>query len=112
MKTSSDSPFLGVFFQILDCSREEHLWHLQTLLFLRDTVRVDNLIGVTKSKQISPAPCDWSLELARRVMPDFLSHNWCVPFGLLLNSPRGSLLLEIGSNNVQPTFAQSWDLMT
>jgi hypothetical protein len=41
---------------------------LQKLLFLTNTCHVDDLVGVTKNKQISAAPSDWSLELARIVM--------------------------------------------
>jgi hypothetical protein len=55
---------LNVFFQILDYSVKEPLWCLQALLSLNDTFHVDDLIGVTKSKQIHPAPSDCSLELA------------------------------------------------
>jgi hypothetical protein len=72
---------------------------VQTLLFLRDTFHVDNLVGVTKNKTIRPATNDWNFELARTVMLDFLFRNWCATFGVLLNPVR-NLLLRISIKNI------------
>jgi hypothetical protein len=49
---------------------------------------VDDLIGVSKNRQISPAPSDGSLELVRAVMPDFLSRNWYGTFIALSNAVK------------------------
>jgi hypothetical protein len=48
---------------------------------LRDTFHVDDLIGVTENRQISPAPSHRNLKLARIVMLDF-----CLVTGVLLST--------------------------
>jgi hypothetical protein len=68
------------------------------LLVLRDTFRANDLIGLTKNKQIYPAPSDWSFELTHTIMIDFLFPNWCVTFGVLSN-PVTDLLLRISIKN-------------
>jgi hypothetical protein len=41
---------LNMFIPILDCSVKEHSGYLQMLLFLRDTFRVDDVVGMAKNK--------------------------------------------------------------
>jgi hypothetical protein len=81
----------NVFIQTVDCSVEERSRCLQTLLFLRDAFRLDDLLGLTKNKQIDPPPINWNLELIGTVMLEFLFRDWRVPFGVLSNPVKNVL---------------------
>jgi hypothetical protein len=62
IENQSSCTLLDAFIQILDCSMEKRLCGLQTLLFLRNAFRLNDLIGVTKNNQMYQAPSVWSLE--------------------------------------------------
>jgi hypothetical protein len=49
---------LDVFIWILDCFVEKHSGYLHTLLFLRDTFRLDDVVGMAENKRIGPTASD------------------------------------------------------
>jgi hypothetical protein len=76
---------LNVFIQTLDCSVEERSRYLQTLLLLRNTFHLDELLATEKNKQIDPVQSYWTLDLTLAVMFDLLFRNRCVTFGVLFS---------------------------
>jgi hypothetical protein len=49
---------LNMLIQILDCLVEVRSEYLQTLLFLRETFRLADFLGMAKDKRIHPAASD------------------------------------------------------
>jgi hypothetical protein len=64
---------LDVLISILDYSLKEHSGYVQTLLFLRDTFRLDDFVGMAKNNRIRPGASDGSFELTLPVIFHFLS---------------------------------------
>jgi hypothetical protein len=83
---------------------------LQTLLFLRDTLRVDDVVGVTKNKQIHPSASDWNFQLARIVIFDLRFVDWCALFGVLLNPVENWLFAMMVTSGMPPSL--SWQLQS
>jgi hypothetical protein len=86
---------------------EQYLGYLQTLLFLMDTVRLDDLIGMTKSKHICLTSSDWSLQRDRAGILDLLFRNWCTAFGVLSN-PVKKLLFRTSFKNGMASLISGW----
>jgi hypothetical protein len=49
---------VDVLIQLLDCDVKEHFEYLETLLFLRDTFRLDDFVAMAKKKRIHTAASD------------------------------------------------------
>jgi hypothetical protein len=94
----------------MDCFLEEHSGFLQTLLFLRDTFRFDDFVGMPKSKRIHPAASDWNFRLARTVIFDLRFADWCALFGALLNPVEDLLFTMVVMTGMLPSL--SWQLQS
>jgi hypothetical protein len=84
----------------MDCSLEGHSGYLQALMFLRDTFRFDDVVGMTTNKRIHSAVSDWNFQLVRTVIFGLCFADWYALFGVLLNpaeKDRVGMKMESGS---------------
>jgi hypothetical protein len=83
---------------------------LQTLLFLRDAFRFEDLIRTATNERIHPATSDWNFQLSNAVVLYFCFPDWCALFGFLLNLVENLLFTMVVKSGMLPSL--SWRIQS